>query len=202
MQVAFSKAAERNKHSILEKLGPLLATYKSVVEIGSGTGQHATYFAAALPHLQWQPTELPKNLAPLSNRCKTFPAQNLATPIVLDIDSNPWPILHVDAVFTANTLHIIHWPQVCRMFAEVGKLLTTDGLFCIYGPFNIDGRFTSDSNKRFDRQLKIRDPQSGIRDIADLQREGKKCGLFLQKNDAMPANNRLLVWRHSISDEE
>lgn len=202
MQVAFSEAAERNKHPILEKLRPLLATYKSVLEIGSGTGQHATCFAAALPHLRWQPTELPKNLALLSNRCEAFPAQNLATPIPLDIDTNPWPVLHADAVFTANTLHIVHWPQVCRMFAEVGKLLPAGGLFCIYGPFNIDGHFTSDSNERFDRQLKIRDPQSGIRDIADLQRESKKCGLFLQENEAMPANNRLLVWRQSISGRQ
>ncbi|GJL75042.1 DUF938 domain-containing protein [Nitrosomonas sp.] len=194
MQAVFSEAAERNKHPILEKLHPLLVTCKKVLEIGSGTGQHAVYFAAALPHLQWQPTELPETLPLLSSQCGRYPLDNLATPIALDIDTAKWPVTRADAVFTANTLHIIHWPQVCRLFTQVGKLLPEYGICCTYGPFNIDGRYTSESNAQFDSWLKKRDPESGIRDIANLQQHAKICGLSLQENYAMPANNRLLVW--------
>lgn len=202
MQIAFSEAAERNKRPILEKLRPLLSSYKLVVEIGSGTGQHATYFAAALPHLQWQPTELANNLAALTLQYENYRGKNLAPPLLLDIDREPWPVKQTDVVFTANTLHIIHWPQVCRLIANVGKLLPSDGLFCIYGPFNIDGCFTSVSNERFNRQLKMRDPLSGIRDVVDLQKQSKKYGLFLRENSTMPANNHLLIWHKSTATEQ
>lgn len=195
MQTAFSEAAERNKHPILEKLQPLLATRKSVLEIGSGTGQHAVYFAPALPHLQWQPTELPEMLPQLCSQCRQCPSGNLAAPIALDIDDAQWPATQPDVVFTANILHIIHWPQVCRFFVQVGKLLPKNGICCTYGPFNINGRYTSESNVQFDNWLKNRDPDSGIRDIADLQRQAEKCGLQLQEDYIMPANNRMIVWR-------
>ncbi|SFK95065.1 Protein of unknown function [Nitrosomonas aestuarii] len=194
MQAVFSESAERNKHPILEKLHPLLVTRKSVLEIGSGTGQHAVFFAAALPHLQWHPTELLEKLPLLSNHCSGHPLDNLAPPIALDIDAAKWPTVQVDAVFTANTLHIISWPQVCRFFTQVGKLLPEHGICCIYGPFNIDGRYTSESNAQFDHWLKNRNPESGIRDITNLQQHARICSLSLQENYAMPANNRLLIW--------
>ncbi|MCB1985825.1 MAG: DUF938 domain-containing protein [Burkholderiales bacterium] len=195
MQLAFSEAAERNKHPILEKLIPLLTNSKQVLEIGSGTGQHAVFFAQALPHLTWQPTELPEKIILLSSQCRRFPSDNLAAPIPLDIDDATWPTVQFDAVFTANTLHIIHWPQVCRLFAQVGKLLPENGVFCTYGPFYHDGRFSSESNAQFDLKLKLRDPQSGIRDITDLLQQAEKFHLTLQEDYPMPANNRLLVWR-------
>lgn len=195
MQLPFSEAAERNKHPILEKLVSLLATRKSVLEIGSGTGQHAVYFAPALPHLQWQPSELPEILPLLCSQCICHPAENLAAPIALDIDDVKWPDSQPDAVFTANTLHIIHWSLVCRLFVQVGKLLPENGICCTYGPFNMNGRYTSESNAQFDNWLKKRDPESGIRDIADLQHQAERCGLLLQEDYVMPANNRMIVWR-------
>ena len=195
MQVAFSEAAERNKRSILEKLRTLLASSKFVLEIGSGTGQHAVYFAPALPQLVWQPSELPDKLDLLLNQCLQHPSENLARPIALDIDNGNWATAQVDAVFTANTLHIIHWPQVCRLFNQISTLLPSNGIFCTYGPFNVDGRYTSKSNAQFDSWLKGRDYRSGIRDIGDLQYQAEQCDLRLQENYAMPANNRLLVWR-------
>ena len=189
-----SEAAERNKQPILEKLLPLLTNCKSVLEIGSGTGQHATYFAATLPHLQWLPTEVPGKLFMLASQCRIYPSENLATPIALDIDDAKWPVTRADAVFTANTLHIIHWPQICRLFTRTSELLPENGVFCTYGPFNIDGRYTSESNAQFDNWLKRRDPASGIRNIADLQYQAERCGLRLREDYPMPANNRLLVW--------
>ena len=193
----FSEAAERNKRPILDKLHSLLADCAAVLEIGSGTGQHAVFFAPALPHLVWQPTELPDKLAMLTSMCRSHPSENLATPLPLDIDDDHWPTIQADAVFTANTLHIIHWPQVCRLFSRAGALLPQQGIFCTYGPFNRDGRYTSASNAQFDKWLKNRDPGSGIRDIADLRQLAGKCGMALMHDFAMPANNRLLSWRRT-----
>ncbi len=195
MHVSFSEAAERNKHPILEKLLPLLSASQMVLEIGSGTGQHAVFFAPALPHLRWQPTDLPAKLPLLAGVCRSHPAENLAFPLPLDIDDRIWPAIQADAVFTANTLHIVHWPKVCRLFTRTGALLPRNGVFCTYGPVNIGGRHTSESNAQFDRWLQNRDPESGIRDIEDLQNLAGKCDLWLQDDFIMPANNRLLVWR-------
>jgi cyclopropane fatty-acyl-phospholipid synthase-like methyltransferase len=195
MHMIFSEAAERNKQPILNILRPLLANRTAVLEIGSGTGQHAVFFASALPHLIWHPTELPDKLAILTRMCRSHPSENLAAPLPFDIDDDHWPTIQADAVFTANTLHIIHWPQVCRLFSRAGALLPQQGIFCTYGPYNRDGRYTSVSNAQFDGWLKNRDPGSGIRDIADLQQLAEKCGMPLQHDFAMPANNRLLVWR-------
>lgn len=191
----FSEAAERNKQPILNILRPLLVNRTTVLEIGSGTGQHAVFFASALPHLIWHPTELPDKLAMLTRMCRSHPSENLAAPLPFDIDDDHWPTIQADAVFTANTLHIIHWQQVCRLFSRAGALLPQQGIFCTYGPYNRDGRYTSFSNAQFDEWLKNRDPGSGIRDIADLQQLAEKCGMPLQHDFAMPANNRLLVWR-------
>jgi cyclopropane fatty-acyl-phospholipid synthase-like methyltransferase len=191
----FSEAAERNKRPILDKLRPLLVDCTAVLEIGSGAGQHAVFFASALPHLVWQPTEMPNKLALLTNMCRSHPSENLAKPLPLDIDDDHWLTVQADAVFTANTLHIIHWPQVCRLFSRVGALLPQQGIFCTYGPFNSDGQYTSASNAQFDTSLKNRDPESGIRDITDLRQLAEECGMSLVHDFVMPANNRLLVWR-------
>jgi SAM-dependent methyltransferase len=194
----YSEAAERNKHPILEVLQQVFADRSMVLEIGSGTGQHAVFFALALNHLAWQPTERSINLAALRERYNDSLAPNLAAPIPLDVDDEPWPVLTVDAAFTANTLHIISWPQVCRLFTKVGSLLPDGGTFCTYGPFNIDGKFTSESNACFDDYLRTRDADSGIRDINDLTVQAKTHKLFLQADHPLPANNRLLVWRKIV----
>ncbi len=192
---SYSEAAERNKLPILAVLRQVFADRNTVLEIGSGTGQHAVFFARDLGHLTWQPSERHNNLIGLCERCTDSCVPNLAEPILLDVDDEPWPVLTVDAAFTANTLHIVSWPQVCRLFTKMGGLLPEGGIFCTYGPFNIDGEFTSESNARFDDYLRLRDPVSGIRDIKDLIEQAKTQKLFLEADHSLPANNRLLVWR-------
>ena len=193
--LAFSEACERNKGPILEVLSSALASSRSVLEIGSGTGQHAVHFAAALPHLSWQPSELPGELAPLAERIRREGAPNLLAPIALNVREHPWAVEAVDAVFSANTLHIIPWSAVRDFFRGVGEVLGRSGLLCVYGPFRYRGEYTSDSNAEFDRWLKARDPASGIRDFEALDELARAAALVLAADHAMPANNRTLVWQ-------
>jgi cyclopropane fatty-acyl-phospholipid synthase-like methyltransferase len=192
---AFSEACERNKGPILELLRSALASSRSVLEIGSGTGQHAVHFAAALPHLSWQPSELPGQLAPLAERIRLEGAPNLRAPIALNVREHPWPVEPVDAVFSANTLHIMPWSAVRDFFRGVGEVLGRSGVLCVYGPFRYQGEDTSDSNAEFDRWLKARDPVSGIRDFEALDELARAAGLVLAADHAMPANNRTLQWQ-------
>jgi SAM-dependent methyltransferase len=193
--LAFSEACERNKGPILEVLRSALASSRSVLEIGSGTGQHAVHFAAGLPHLSWQPSELPGELAPLAERIRREGAPNLLAPIALNVREHPWAVEAVDAVFSANTLHIIPWSAVRDFFRGVGEVLGRSGLLCVYGPFRYQGEYTSDSNAEFDRWLKARDPASGIRDFEALDELARAAALVLAADHAMPANNRTLVWQ-------
>lgn len=155
-----------------------------MLEIGSGTGQHAAYFAPALPHLAWQASDVAENLPGIR--------QWGVEPIELDVDGR-WPPIEADAAFTANTCHILSWKQVERMFERLGALRGLN-LICVYGPFSYGGKHTADSNARFDAMLRARDPLSGVRDfeaVRDLARAG---GFGLREDNAMPANNRLLVF--------
>jgi cyclopropane fatty-acyl-phospholipid synthase-like methyltransferase len=184
----FSEPSERNRAPILAVLKRVFADRKHVLEIGSGTGQHAAYFAPELPHLVWQASDVADNL-PDIREWVSHPA-----PLELDVDK-PWPSVQADAVFSANTCHIMSWPQVERLFAGVGALLPGDGVFALYGPFNYHGKPTSESNARFDAMLRTRDPASGLRDFADIAALAKRAGLTLVGDNAMPANNRLLVFQ-------
>ena len=183
----FSEASERNRAPILEVLKRIFAHSRTVLEIGAGTGQHAAYFAAELPHLVWQASDVAEHL-PGIRQWVSDPA-----PIELDVDK-PWPAVEADAVFSANTCHIMSWPQVQRMFKGIGKIPSLK-TFCLYGPFNYSGSHTSESNARFDAMLRARDPASGIRDFEAINALAETAGLVLQEDNAMPANNRLLVWR-------
>lgn len=196
----FSEACERNKGPILEILRRAFATRSSVLEIGSGTGQHAMYFAANLPHLTWHPTERHANLATLASCLKVAPQPNLRAAALLDVTKSIWPVRHVDAVFSANTLHIMSWAEVAAMFAGIGSALMPGGVLCVYGPFRHHGRHTAESNARFDAELRERDPNSGIRDIDDLQPLGSLHGLHLAADHELPANNRLLQFTRSEQD--
>jgi cyclopropane fatty-acyl-phospholipid synthase-like methyltransferase len=187
-----SEACERNKDPILEVLLGAFAAKVQVLEIGSGTGQHAVHFAAQLPHLTWHPTEQLAYLPDLAARVKLQGTRNLRPPTVLDVRQPVWPLRAVDAIFTANTLHIMSWPAVMAMFQGVGAVLQPGGVLCIYGPFRYDGRYTSKSNEEFDRMLQERDPQSGLRDIRDVAALGVQQGMRLTSDHDMPANNRLL----------
>ena len=189
----FSQACENNKGPILAILRDALAGCTRVLEIGSGTGQHAAFFAAELPHLAWQSSDLAENHAGIRAWIDGVP--NALAPIALDVDALVWPELSVDAVFSANTAHIMHWPSVVNMFRGVGRLLSTGAPFVLYGPFNYRGRFTSESNARFDRSLRTQDPGMGIRDFEAVERLAREQGLELGADHPMPANNRTLVWR-------
>jgi SAM-dependent methyltransferase len=191
----FSEACERNREPILSVLRGLLAQATSVLEIGSGTGQHAVYFAAALPHLTWQTSDLPANHASIHAWLREEPPGNVLPPLALDVAGNDWPPGPFDAVFTANTCHIMAWDEVCAMFAGVGRVLRRDGVFCVYGPFNVGGKFTSESNALFDLSLKAQGEHMGIRDVEEVDRIAREEGLNLLADHAMPAHNRLLVWR-------
>ena len=189
-----SAACERNKDPILEVLRVRFADRAQVLEIGSGTGQHAVHFARALAHLTWHPTEQLAYLADLAERVKLEGGHNLRPPALLDVTQAVWPVRSVDAMFTANTLHIMSWTEVIALYRGVGAVLAPGGVFCVYGPFRYDGRYTSDSNQEFDRMLQERDPQSGLRDIQAITALAEQYGLILDADHDLPANNRLVVF--------
>ena len=190
----FSDACERNREPILQVLRRVFADRKGVLEIGSGTGQHAAYFAPALPHLAWQPSDVAENLPSVRLWREEAQTPGLREPIELDVD-RPFPAVEADAAFSANTCHILSWPQVERMFAGIAALLPKRGVFALYGPFNYGGKHTSPSNAEFDTWLRGRDPKSGVRDFEALDALAQRHGLVLEEDNAMPANNRLLVFR-------
>jgi len=166
-----------------------------VLEIGSGTGQHAVYFGRCMPHLTWQTSDLPEQHPGINQWIEDAALPNVLPPLVLDVDEDPWPVDSADAVFTANTLHIAAWPSVQNMFAGVSPLLVPGGMFCVYGPFSYHGQHTSESNMRFDLALRARGLQSGIRDFGDVCELAQRNDMKLLHDHAMPANNRLLVFR-------
>ncbi|MDO9467597.1 MAG: DUF938 domain-containing protein, partial [Thiobacillus sp.] len=162
---------------------------------GSGTGQHAVYFAPALPHLVWQTADVPPHHAGIRAWLDDAALPNVRPPLALDANDAAWHGGRYDAVFSANTLHIMSWPEVERCFSGIGAVLESGGALVIYGPFNYNGAYTSASNARFDAWLKARDPASGVRDFEAVDALARAQGLILQQDIAMPANNRTLVWR-------
>lgn len=198
-----SEACERNKGPILEILRLAFAASRRVLEIGSGTGQHAIHFSSHLPHLTWQPSDRGEYLPLLRRRLELERPANLQEPVEIDACAQPWSVGHVDAVFTANTLHIMDWAAVQELFRGVGSVIggapSSDpahpAVLCVYGPFRYGGRYTSASNAAFDRFLQDRDPRSGIREFEAVDALARSQGLHLQADHAMPANNQLLVWQ-------
>src|ERR1700727_917628 len=188
----FSEACERNKGAILEAFRVAFEDRTQVLEIGSGTGQHAVHFAAHLTHLTWHPTEQLAYLADLASRVKAEGKRNLRPPTVLDVKQSVWPLRSVDAIYSANTLHIMGWVEVEAMFHGVDAVLSQHGVVCLYGPFRYGGRYTSDSNRDFDLMLKERDPKSGLRDLSDVSALAERHALRLRLDHDLPANNRML----------
>lgn len=168
---------------------------RKVLEVGSGTGQHAVHFAAHLPYLIWQPSDLAENLPSIELWRAEAARPNLLPALALDVNQPQWPDTGADAVFSANTLHIMSWPEVRLFFAGVGRALPLGGVLAVYGPFNYGGRHTSDSNARFDSLLRSQDPRSGIRDFEAVDALAAEQQLALQRDVPMPANNRTLLWR-------
>lgn len=192
----FSPSSERNRGPILDVLREELVGCGALLEVGSGTGQHAAYFAPAFPNMTWQATDLAENLESIRAWLSDPVLPNAREPIGFDVAQAHWPALKVDAIYSANTFHIMGWAQVVQFFARIHELLIPGGLLLIYGPFNYDGRFTSASNAAFDQRLRGDDPQRGIRDFEAVNDLAVRTGLRLQSDHDMPANNRLLVWRH------
>lgn len=222
-----SPACERNRDPILGILRRHFATCRHVLEIGSGTGQHAVHFAAAMPWLTWQCSDVAEHLPGIRMWLDEASLPNTPAPVELDVAHGPWPGMpaatahapiaagspagaieparhpqrsgRFDAVFSANTLHIMGWPEVHALFAGLPHMLADDAKVAIYGPFNYEGAYTSDSNRDFDSWLKARDPESGIRDFEAVDVLALGVGLQLVDDVAMPANNRCLVWRRGIA---
>ncbi len=193
----FAPACERNREPILSRLEDWLAPQASILEIGSGTGQHAAWFCARQHGWRWQCSDVPENLPGIRAWLEDLPAGRCPPPRALDVSRGPWPSDHYDAIFTANTLHIMAWPLVEQMFAGLPAVLAPAAQLIIYGPFNYAGRHSSPSNADFDAWLRERDPRQGIRDIAAVSALAEKAGLTLKQDEAMPANNRLLRFARS-----
>lgn len=189
----FSPASERNKGPILEALERVLPRHGTVLEIGSGTGQHVVHFSARLPFLQWQPSDRAENLAGLRLRIHQEGGANILHPISLDVLID-WPEQEYAAIYSANTAHIMSWRAVCAMFEGVASHLVPTGVFCLYGPFNENGSFTAASNVAFHEQLRSENPEMGLRDICDLEKLAASQQLRLARRVAMPANNQILVF--------
>jgi cyclopropane fatty-acyl-phospholipid synthase-like methyltransferase len=191
----FAPACERNREPILSVLRAHFSDRTHVLEIGSGTGQHAVHFAAAMPFLVWQTSDRAENLPGIRAWLAEAELANTPAPIELDVATANWPPMRYDAIFSANTLHIMSWPEVERLFAALPGITAADAKLAIYGPFNVDGGFTSASNAAFDESLKQRAPHMGIRDIADVDRLAHEAGFAMVDDVPMPANNRMLIWQ-------
>jgi cyclopropane fatty-acyl-phospholipid synthase-like methyltransferase len=191
----FAPACERNRDPILSVLRAHFSDRMHVLEIGSGTGQHAVHFAAAMPSLVWQTSDRIENLPGIRAWLAEANLANTPPPIELDVATGRWPTARYDAIFSANTLHIMSWAEVEMLFAALPRITTTEAKLAIYGPFNYDGAFTSASNAAFDESLKQRAPEMGIRDMEAVDRLARDAGFAMIDDASMPANNRALVWQ-------
>jgi cyclopropane fatty-acyl-phospholipid synthase-like methyltransferase len=195
MTKPYAPSCDRNQGPIRDILVRHFPQRRRILEIGSGTGQHAVFFAPAFPQAVWQTSDIGENLPGIRMWLDEAALPNTPPPIALDV-RGPWPKQRYDAVFTANTLHIMGWPEVQMMFAALDEVLEEkDAMLAVYGPFNYRGEFTSDSNRAFDQWLKDRSSASGIRDFEAVDALANSIGLHLIEDCAMPANNRTLIWQ-------
>lgn len=204
-ELPYSPSCERNRDPILGVLRTAFASRRAVLEIGSGTGQHAVHFAAAMPWLTWQCSDREDYVPGLLRRLAASPLPNTPPAALLDVRDATWPRSsrddgRFDAAFSANTLHIMGWAGVQSFFAGLDDALADDATLAVYGPFNDHGAYSSDSNRAFDAELRARDPQSGLRDLVDVDALAAAIGLRRVDDVALPANNRCLVWRRGDAD--
>ena len=194
----FSQACENNKDPILNVIRQYFIE-GMVLEIGSGTGQHSVYFAKHLPNIYWQTSDQQHYHDGIKQWLAEYDGNNLGKPRLLDVNQPVWPVENVSGVFSANTAHIMDWDSVKQMFSGVAGILSRDGYFCLYGPVNVNGVFTSDSNASFDMSLRAHDLNMGIRNLEDLQSLARANELQFVELHQMPANNVLMVWQHTIA---
>jgi SAM-dependent methyltransferase len=191
----FSQACQRNQEPILEVLQEVLADAERVLEVGSGTGQHAVFFARHLPHLVWQPSDRPGSLDSVQAWRDDAALDNVCEPVALDLFEESWPVGEFDAFFSANVIHIAPLEATERLFSHAKEHLRSGGLVLFYGPFRYAERPLEPSNERFDHWLRERDPDSGVRLFEDIEAFAHRHGFTLVDDRAMPANNRMLVWQ-------
>lgn len=197
----FAPACERNKDAILAVLRDVLPAKGTVLEIGSGSGQHAVYFAQHLPQLVWQPSDRAENIASIAAWAAESNAPNLRAPVVLDLFAPQWALTQADAIVCINTIHIVAWRGVENLFATAGRVLTPGGVLYVYGAYRYADEPLAPSNIEFDRWLKARDPASGIRDFAAVNALAIAAALKLAGDVPMPANNRSIWWRKPMQDK-
>ncbi|MBX3184989.1 MAG: DUF938 domain-containing protein [Polyangiaceae bacterium] len=195
---AFSEAAARNSRPIGEALLELLPRGARVLELASGSGQHAHYLSQLLPEVVWQPSDpSPEALASIEcYRAESHPAR-LLKPLQLDAAAAPWGLQALDAVVCINMVHISPWEASRGLFHGAASALAETGALITYGPYRFDGVFLAESNREFDQSLRRRNPLWGVRDVTDLKRLAAEAGLSLSEQRALPANNHLLVWRRT-----
>ena len=197
-ELPFSAAADRNKGPILDVLCRVLPSVARVLEIAAGTGQHAAHFAAAQPGWEWQPTDGDETaLSAIGVRCAVLP--NVLPPMQLDVLAVPWPsaLGRFNGVYCANMLHISPWSTCTALMQGAASRLDKGGRIVLYGPYVVDGEVTAPSNRAFDADLRARNPQWGLRRLADVIAEGKSAGMSFEQRFDMPANNLMLVFRRT-----
>lgn len=191
-------ATQRNREPILAVLDRVLPETGLVLEIASGTGEHATYFAPQLPGVVWQPTDAdPAALQSIAAWTAELGATNVRPPLVLDVTAPTWPVESADAIFCANMIHIAPWEATLGLVRGAGRILPAGGLLVLYGPFMIDHRHTAPSNAAFDESLRSRNPAWGVRDLGDIAEAARSHGLALLERVEMPANNFTVVFEHT-----
>ena len=191
----FAESAERNGPAILDVLQDEFSSASRVLEIGSGTGQHAVRFAATLDYLHWQTSDIDENHDGINAWVQSSGLNNLFPPLSLDVRSASLPDNSYDAVFSANTAHIMSFRSVEKMFSLIGRTLKSGGVFCLYGPFRQAGDFNTRSNADFHESLRSRDNAMGIRDLEALDQFAVTNGMVRRRLYTMPANNHLAVWK-------
>jgi cyclopropane fatty-acyl-phospholipid synthase-like methyltransferase len=199
MSKPHSEACENNKAPILSVISRYFEKGMTVLEIGSYTTQHVQYFAEKLPGITWQPSDTPENMPTVKAGLKDAAQDNILPPLTLDVGDGRWPLTMVEGIFSANTLHIMPEKLIARFFRGAGRVLAPEGCLCVYGPFKYGGRYTSESNQRFDNWLKTQDSVSGIRDFEQVNTLAISAGMALVEDHDMPANNQLLVWRKVLN---
>jgi len=200
-QLPVAEACLRNQRPILDVLGRYLPSQAYVLEVGSGTGQHAAYMTSNLPGIRWQPTELRENLPGIRAWRTQAKNEGFLEPLELDVQQDIWPARDADAVFSANVVHFVSWPEVEKMFRGISRVLKSGGLLLLYGPYNYDGQFTSQGNIELDEWLRSRNPDSGIKDFEQVLLLARQFHLYLRADEEMPANNRTLVFQKADVDE-
>ena len=199
-EIPFSAACERNKDPILDVIRPSLQSVQSVLEVGSGTAQHAIHFAGECPNLEWQTSDQEEYLPGIRAQLETTQLSNVLLPLTLDVNQPQWipDKKRFPLIYTANTLHIMAWSDVCAFFSGLYQVVDSSARLIVYGPFKYDGQFTSESNAEFDENLRSRGVGSAIRDFEEIDQLAKKSGFSLLADHTMPANNQCLIWQSNV----